>query len=330
MPLDEVEIETVGNVRLFVRDFSPSPEQLMDRPGLNGQAPLSSLLKNVAWTPRPSENQLETDRRGVQPTALQQAARGCSSRTIVWVHGLGEHGGRYLHLPEFLNEHGWRIILMDLRGHGRSTGARTHVRSFDEYAADVAAVWKRFELGAEGAVLGAHSMGGLVALRAVQAGCIQPEALVLTSPLLGVKVYVSPLKRWLGQLLVKVYPEARFRNGLDPRNMTRDEGFARERRADPLIVKTVTASWFFAMEAALVEVHRDVHKITVPVLALQGLSDRTTDGDLVARWLANTTTPTKQLLALPDHVHELLHEADWRDTLTRIVEWLESWGAARV
>ena len=33
-----------------------------------------SLLKNVAWTPRPSENQLETDGRGVHPTVDRQAA----------------------------------------------------------------------------------------------------------------------------------------------------------------------------------------------------------------------------------------------------------------
>ena len=35
----------------------------------------NSLLKNVAWTPRPSENPLETDGRGVHPTVLQQAAK---------------------------------------------------------------------------------------------------------------------------------------------------------------------------------------------------------------------------------------------------------------
>ncbi len=293
---DEVEIETAGNRSLFVRDFRPDPQHLSSQHDSDGEAP----------------------------------SAGRSSRTLVWVHGLGEHGGRYLHLSKFLTERGWRVLLIDLRGHGRSSGSRTHVRSFDEYAADVAAVWNRFELGVGGAVLGAHSMGGLVALRAAQMRAVQPEALVLTSPLLGVKVHVSPLKRWLGRWLVQVHPEARFRNGLDVRNMTRDEGFARERRADPLIVKTVTASWFFAMEAALAEVHRDASQITVPILALQGLSDRTTDGDLVARWLEQTSAKTKELIALPDHVHELLHEADWCDTLTRIVEWLESLRAARV
>ena len=36
---------------------------------------VNSLLKNVAWTPRPSENQLGTDGRGVHPTVLQLAVK---------------------------------------------------------------------------------------------------------------------------------------------------------------------------------------------------------------------------------------------------------------
>ena len=253
-----------------------------------------------------------------------------SPRTLVWVHGLGEHGGRYLHVAEDMVERGWRFILLDLRGHGRSTGSRTHVGSFDEYANDVARVWKRFELGSGRAALGSHSMGGLVALRTVQTGRVLPSALVLSSPLLGVKVRVSRLKRWLGRALVKFLPEARFRNGLDPRNMTSDEEFARQRREDPLIVRTVTASWFFAMEAAIKQAHRDAGQIAVPILALQGLSDVTTDGDMLSNWLAKTTSGAKELVSLPNHVHELLHESDWRETLDRIIEWLERTGAARV
>ena len=253
-----------------------------------------------------------------------------STRTLLWVHGLGEHGGRYLHVADDLVERGWRVILLDLRGHGRSTGSRTHVASFDEYVADVARVWMRFKLGPVRAALGSHSMGGLVALRAVQTGRVFPSALVLSSPLLGVKVRVSPLKRWLGRTLVNFLPEARFRNGLDPRNMTHDEEFARQRREDPLIVRTVTASWFFAMEAAIAQAHREAGQVAVPILALQGLSDLTTDGDVLSNWLAKTISTAKELVSLPDHVHELLHESDWRETLDRIIEWLERSSAARV
>ena len=285
MQLSELEVESDGGRKLFVRDYRP------DEP--------------------------------ITPP-------GDSRKTFVWVHGLGEHGGRYLHLAEDMVERGWRVILPDLRGHGRSTGTRTHVVSFDEYAADLARVWTRFELGSGQTVLGAHSMGCLVALRAVQTGRVLPSGLVLSSPLLGIKLRVSRFKRFLGGALVRVLPKTRFRNGLDPRNMTSDEEFARQRREDPLIVRTVTASWFFAMEAAIRQAHHDASRIAVPVLALQGLSDVTTDGDILANWLSKTSSAEQGLIALPNHVHELLHETDWRETLDRIIEWLERTGVARV
>lgn len=244
-----------------------------------------------------------------------------AGKTLVWIHGLGEHGGRYDHLCDELSLRGWRVITPDLRGHGRSTGTRTHIRTFDEYARDITAIWKQLDLQSDSTVLGAHSMGALVALRAVQRRLIVPSALVVTSPLLGVRLPVPRWKKMLGKLLVGVYPKARFRNGLDPHNMTRDPEFTRQRDADPLIVKTVTASWFFAMQAAMKQAHRDAHMINVPMLAICGELDRTTDADVLRLWLETISSPHRELIMLPDHVHEMIHEADWRNTLDHIVNW---------
>lgn len=244
-------------------------------------------------------------------------------RTLLWIHGLGEHGGRYVHVAEELVQAGWRVLILDLRGHGQSSGARTHVRTFEDYVTDVSRIWAKLDLGNDRTVLGAHSMGGLIAIRSVQMGVTHPSALVLASPLLRVKVRVSPLKRMLGQVLVRMLPEARFRNGLDSKNMTRDAEFARKRREDPLMNRTVTASWFFAMESALVEAHRDAARIAIPVLAIRGLSDATIDGEVLSTWLTRTSSNVKELISLPDHVHELLHESDWRETLATIIQWLE-------
>jgi alpha-beta hydrolase superfamily lysophospholipase len=243
-------------------------------------------------------------------------------KSLVWIHGLGEHGGRYEHLCHEMTSRGWNIITPDLRGHGKSAGTRTHVRTFDEYAQDLAAIWNQLELSKGDTVLGAHSMGGLIALRAVQCGLVKPSALVLTSPLLGIRLHVSPLKKALGKLLVGVYPKARFRNGLDPRNMTRDPSFTRERNADPLIVKTVTASWFFAMQAVMKQVHRDAHLLNTPLLAICGEDDRTTDTEALRAWLERVSSPRRNLIVLPDHVHEMMHETDWLETLNHVMNWL--------
>jgi lysophospholipase len=243
-------------------------------------------------------------------------------RTLYWVHGIGEHGGRHAHIAELVTGHGWRLILADLRGHGRSTGTPTHVMSFDEYVSDIRTVWQQLDLDTDSTALLGHSMGGLIALRAVQTGSVVPAALVLSSPLLGLKLYVNPVTVFLGRILVRLVPTARFSNGIDASNMTRDVDFAMLRRSDDLINKTVTAGWFFAMKSALSAAHRDAEKVSLPVLALQGGLDRTTDPGAMADWWERISSKDKTLIILDDHLHELFFEADWRETAQQMFEWL--------
>jgi alpha-beta hydrolase superfamily lysophospholipase len=51
-----------------------------------------------------------------------RAARG----TVLVVHGLGEHIGRYAQVAAELNARGWRVVGYDQRGHGASEGGRGH------------------------------------------------------------------------------------------------------------------------------------------------------------------------------------------------------------
>jgi lysophospholipase len=243
--------------------------------------------------------------------------------TLCWVHGLGEHGGRHEHVANELTQRGWRMVIADLRGHGQSTGIRTYVNSFDEYIADTALVWHSLDLSSETTALLGHSMGGLVAIRAVQMRRIVPSALVISAPLLGLKLHVNPLTVMLGRILVRFMPAARFSNGIDPANMTHDQAFAALRRADPLITKTVTAGWFFAMKAAVAAANRDARQINLPILALQGTFDRTTDPDALTDWWGRIQSTVKKQIDLEGHFHELFFEPDWKSTTDQMIEWLD-------
>ncbi|MEO7116192.1 MAG: alpha/beta fold hydrolase, partial [Caldimonas sp.] len=52
--------------------------------------------------------------------------------TIVIVHGLGEHAGRYGHVAAALNGRGWGVVGYDHRGHGRSPGDRGRLAAGDD------------------------------------------------------------------------------------------------------------------------------------------------------------------------------------------------------
>ena len=44
-----------------------------------------------------------------------------TTQTLVIAHGMAEHSLRYQHFAQFLNEHGYNVIAMDHRGHGRTS-----------------------------------------------------------------------------------------------------------------------------------------------------------------------------------------------------------------
>jgi len=52
--------------------------------------------------------------------------------SVLVVHGLGEHIGRYAQVAAHLNEWGWNVVGYDQRGHGTSEGARLMLRRFLE------------------------------------------------------------------------------------------------------------------------------------------------------------------------------------------------------
>lgn len=247
-----------------------------------------------------------------------QPARG----TILFIHGGGDHGGRYLHVAERLGERGWRSILPDQRGHGVSPGTRWDVDHTDTYLRDLQSVLEQYQQRKENTVLLGHSFGGLLAARWAELSP-SPRAAVLTSPLLGLAVKVPLWKRLLGNVLLWIAPQTRFRSGLDPKNMMHDRERLALRRADPYLQKHLTARWFFAMQACMEATGRNAAAITCPLLVLQGADDRTVTPGETRAFAQRTSSPRCDYHEFPGHVHELLNEADWEITTDLIADWLD-------
>ena len=131
---------------------------------------------------------------GLQLCVQRWPAAGAARGTVQIVHGLGEHLGRYAHVVAALGAQGWHVGGHDLRGHGRSGGARGGVADSHALLADVAQVLDHLRQAAPGGahVLLGHSMGGLIAARFAAealAGAPAPwsrplDGLVLSSPAL--------------------------------------------------------------------------------------------------------------------------------------------------
>jgi len=112
----------------------------------------------------------------------EPGARG----SVVIVHGLGEHIGRYAPLAAQLNAWGWQVAGFDHRGHGRSEGPRGGLAHDDDLLHDLARVIDATRATWPGPlVLLGHSLGGLVAARFVAEGLRSQPSPGRPGPALG-------------------------------------------------------------------------------------------------------------------------------------------------
>ena len=103
-----------------------------------------------------------------------------ADRNIVLVHGGAAHSRWWDHIAPLLAR-GWRVVAMDLSGHGDS--GRRDRYSLDIWAREVLAVVTDAGTPASTVVIG-HSMGGLVTLRlATLAGSQIAGAVAIDSPI---------------------------------------------------------------------------------------------------------------------------------------------------
>jgi acylglycerol lipase len=65
---------------------------------------------------------------------------------VVIVHGYAEHSGRYQWAALELVNRGFAVYAIDLRGHGKSSGAGYFVPSFDDYLSDLATFLQQVKL----------------------------------------------------------------------------------------------------------------------------------------------------------------------------------------
>jgi len=135
--------------------------------------------------------------------------------TMLLVHGLAEHSGRYEHVGAQLAEAGIDTHAFDQRGFGASGGPRASIDRWSQLHDDleerIAAA--RTVGPARPLILFGHSLGGLISLGYVLDGRSRPDLLVLSAPAIGASVPVW--QRLLVGALRRVTPGLLLSNRLD-------------------------------------------------------------------------------------------------------------------
>jgi alpha-beta hydrolase superfamily lysophospholipase len=258
------------------------------------------------------------------------AADGTELRTRHWpapdpwaslllVHGLGEHSGRYEHVGERLSAAGIDTHAYDLRGQGASDGRRGHVDRWSQYHDDLGERLAAVRAGADDRpiVLYGHSMGGLIVAGYLLSDRPPPDLAVLTAPGLD-----STLARWkqaLAPILGRVAPTLAIPTGIDPATLSRDPSVGTRARGDDLCVKVSTARFGAEALTEQARVRAGARSITVPTLVLHGLDD-----GLVPPAATDVFegVPGIERRTYPGLRHELHNEPEGPAILDEIVAWV--------
>ena len=256
-----------------------------------------------------------------------QPARG----TVLLVHGLGEHIGRYAHVAAHLNAGGWHVLGYDQRGHGASGGARGAVPRWDSLLFDLGQVVEAARADLPGPlVLLGHSMGGLVAGRYVAEGLKKRpyawwrkvDALVMSSPALDAGLG-WPQKMLLA-ISCRLLPGLSVGNGLDPAWVSRDPHVVEAYRRDPLVHDRITPrlARFIVDQGELVR--RLASMWRMPTALIYAGSDRC---------VASRGSDGFAAVAPPKRVwskryerlsHEIFNEPEQRTVLADLTRWLDT------
>lgn len=309
-------------------------------------------------------NHTTIDRRAIPDRATEGhwlAADGWKVRRIDWptpvpargsilfLPGRGDCYEKYLETLEEWSRAGWAVTASDWRGqagsgrlgHDPVTG---HIADFDIWVDDLALFWSRWKAERPGPhVLAGHSMGGHLVLRALAEGRVDPDAMILSAPMLGFAGTVLPtglmhaaarLMKGLGDPARPAWkwsekpgqtPASRINLLTHDRDRYEDELWWRDSRPE-LVMGPGSWGWVERAYASMRSLYRPgvLESVKTPVLLLSAENDRLVAASAIEQ--AARRLPAGELVRFGAEArHEILREADpvRNRAMAAVAEFLE-------
>jgi alpha-beta hydrolase superfamily lysophospholipase len=255
------------------------------------------------------------------PLANGVAPRG----TVVIVHGLGEHAGRYERVAERLTSWGFAVRSYDQHGHGESAGLPgalpTDTHLLDDLADILDSTRRRMDPRQPLILLG-HSLGGLVAARLVSLNLRKVEGLVLSSPALDAGM--NPLQKLLVRVLPRIAPNLRVGNGLNAKYLSHQPEVVKAYLADPFVHDRISARLARFIAEAGPAVLACAPQWRLPTLLLYAGADKLVNpaGSRAFASAAPSDIVTTQ--CFESMYHEIFNEVGRDTVFARLQSWLDA------
>ncbi|HIB76954.1 MAG TPA: alpha/beta hydrolase [Flavobacteriales bacterium] len=193
-------------------------------------------------------------------------------KTLLIIHGLGEHQGRYEHVAEHFAKDGFETYTYDQRGHGKSDGQRGHSPGIAASLDDLERVIE--SIPHENLYLYGHSFGGNVTANFVlRKDCSTLRAVVLSSAWLRLHEEPSKTDIILASIMSVIYPKFTQNNQLDPDDLSYIKQVGEDYENDPLTHNQISAGLFKSFHATGIWAIENASQLSTPTFVLHGADD---------------------------------------------------------
>ena len=246
--------------------------------------------------------------------------------SLLLVHGLGEHSGRYGAIVSKLNDLGVAVFTFDGRGHGKSSPGKptAYFDSYLDYLQDIDVLFGKAKnyLPGKPAFLYGHSMGG--GLMAAYVLKYQPEAagVILSSPAIKEAEGTSPILIALSGLINRISPKLKVLK-LDIAGVSRIPEEVEKYKSDPLVYQeSIPTRTGYEIYQMMQFIQKNAGDFALPFLLIHGDADRLTNPQGSAYLFEKAKSSDKTLKVFPGGFHELINDSDRVEVMQVISEWV--------
>ena len=239
---------------------------------------------------------------------------------VVIVHNILEHTGRYAYVITMLRRNGYHVIMGDLPGQGQTSRAnKGQLEHFDIYH-ETLIEWVRIanEYKIPTFVMGV-GLGGLILLNVLEKTELPIEGMLLLSPLLQFKRNNKTRKNMLISNVGKGSKDARFKLGIETKDLTRNDEVIEETKQDGLMLRKVTYKWYNILLETMkdtVQHFKDIQ--SMPTLLMYGTEDKLLELRSFNELKNNLNTNEFYFKVWEGFYHEIHNEPE-RDQVMRYV-----------
>lgn len=243
---------------------------------------------------------------------------------VVICHGVNSHGGQYIGVAEQFSASGFAVYALDLRGRGKSDGARFYVDNITEYVSDVAGTIKLAKSRDPGlpVFLLGHSAGGVVSCTYALDNQAELAGLICESFAFKVPApdFALAIIKGLSYVAPRL-PVLKLKN----KDFSRDPKAVQALNSDPLIANEVQpAMTVAALVRADERLKKEFPHITLPVFILHGTADKATVPSGSQFFYDTVGSKDKKLKFYEEYFHDLLNDIGKEAVMADIKGWIDS------